>query len=118
MTPNPKSILEKANARMSAGDIEGFLAYCTDDTEWIFIGDRTLKGKQAVREYLAAAYGAPPRFHVDDYVAEGDLLTAVGEITITAPGGKSTHYHYCDVWRLRGDKLHQLRAYVVEGGHE
>ncbi len=38
MMENNKVILEKANAAIYLGDHEGFLAYCTDDTEWTFVG--------------------------------------------------------------------------------
>jgi hypothetical protein len=30
---------------------------CTDDTEWTFVGDKTLKGKEAVRQYKEYPYG-------------------------------------------------------------
>ena len=33
-----KAILEQANAAVSQGDYEGFLAHCTDDVEWTFVG--------------------------------------------------------------------------------
>jgi hypothetical protein len=31
-----KEILEIANAAITQGDHEGFLSFCTDDTQWIF----------------------------------------------------------------------------------
>ena len=55
-----KLILEQANAAIAAGDFEGFLSFCTEDTTWTFVGDRTLAGKAAVREWMAAAYKEPP----------------------------------------------------------
>jgi ketosteroid isomerase-like protein len=51
MAENNKSILEKANAAVTQGDNEGFLTFCTDDTEWTFVGDKTLHGKEAVRAF-------------------------------------------------------------------
>ena len=59
---NCKSILEQANAAIARGDHEGFLRHCTEDTEWVFLGKQTLKGKEAVRRWMATAYQAPPRF--------------------------------------------------------
>ena len=49
---------------MSRGDYEGFLAFCTDDTHWEFVGDQTLDGKEAVRRYMAETYTRPPTFDV------------------------------------------------------
>ena len=114
MPEDSKIILTKANAAMAAGDTEGFLAYCTEETEWTFVGDRTLRGKAAVREYLAATYAKPPKFDASDLIAEGEFVTALGEITITGKDGRETSYWYCDVWSLREDKLDKLRAFVVE----
>lgn len=105
-----KQVLEIANAAISSGDYEGFLAYCTEDTEWNFLGDQILRGKQAVREYMASVYLEPPKFHVERMIAEGDFVTALGEITLD-----NVDYSYCDVWRFRDGKLHELRAYVVAG---
>ena len=109
-----KETLEKANAAISKGDFEGFLAFCTEDTEWRFEGDRTLRGKQAVREWMQETYKEPPSFKVDRMIAEGDSLAALGEITLMDQSGKATRNAYCDVWRFRDGKLAELRAFVVE----
>jgi hypothetical protein len=37
------------------------LSFCTDDTEWTFVGDKTLKGKEAVRQWMATTYIEPPK---------------------------------------------------------
>ncbi|QJB32546.1 nuclear transport factor 2 family protein [Chitinophaga oryzae] len=111
-----KAILEKANAAITNGDNEGFLAYCTDDTEWVFVGDRTLRGKEAVRQYMSEVYTVPPVFHVDHLIAEGEFVTAVGNISLKDNNGKTVHYAYCDVWRFRDGKMAELKAFVVETG--
>lgn len=108
-----KSILGKANAAIAQGDNEGFLAFCTDDTEWKYVGDKTLKGKEAVRRYLEAAE-EPPKFSVTDLIAEGDFVTALGEITTKDEDGKPVHQSYCDVWRFREGKMAELRAFVIK----
>ena len=72
MSEKNKAILEEANAANAAGNYEGFLSFCADDTEWTFVGDKTLRGKEAV------------------------------------------HHSYCDVWRFRGDKIVELKAFVIK----
>jgi uncharacterized protein len=64
MSENNKAILAKGNAAIVEGNNEGFLSCCADDTEWTFVGDKTLKGKEAVRQYMAATYIEPPKFTV------------------------------------------------------
>jgi uncharacterized protein (TIGR02246 family) len=109
--------LEQANAAIAAGDHEGFLAHCTDDVVWYLVGGRTLRGKEAVRRYLNATYLEPPRFTVTQLIAEGDFVTAIGDIAVAEATGRVTHSAYCDVWRLRDGKLAELRAFVVSNAH-
>jgi uncharacterized protein len=114
MSETHKVILEKANAAIVEGDFEGFLMFCTEDTEWTFVGDRTIRGKEAVRQWMATAYREPPSFRVDRMIAEGDFVTAVGEITLKDEEGKATRHAYCDVWRFRGGRMAELHAFVIE----
>ena len=109
-----KEILATANAAVSAGDHEGFLAFCTDDTTWTFVGDQTLQGKEAVRAYMAAVYFEPPKFMVENLIAEGDFVTAIGKINLKNEGGKTVAYAYCDVWRFEHGKMAELKAFVIE----
>ena len=114
MSETNKAILTQANAAVANGDHEGFLAHCTEDEEWTFVGDQTLRGKEAVRRYMKATYVEPPRFRVDHLIAEGDFVTALGEIDLKDESGKLVRFAYCDVWRVRDGKLAELRAFVIE----
>lgn len=115
MSETNKAVLEAANAAVMQGDYEGFLAFCTDDTNWEFVGEQTLRGKDAVRQWMSASYSeGPPGLTVDHMIAEGDFVIAVGTVTTQGADGRSTHHTYCDVWRLRGGKLAELRAFVVK----
>ena len=114
MSDQNKAILTRADAFVARGDYEQFLSYCTDDTEWTFVGERTLTGKQAVRQYMSAAYVEPPQFTVTRLIAEGDFVTVLGDISIRDGTGKVLRSAYCDVWRFRGGKIAELKAFVVE----
>ncbi|QDK79776.1 nuclear transport factor 2 family protein [Spirosoma sp. KCTC 42546] len=109
-----KAILKKGNAAIAAGDNEGFLSFCTDDTEWTFVGDKILKGKEAVRQWMAAEYVEPPTNTVVTLIAENDFLTALGYLTMKDKDGQEAHYEYCDIWRFRDDKIVELKAFVVK----
>ena len=114
MSDQNKRILTQANAFVEKGDYEQFLSYCTDDTEWTFVGDRTLRGKQDVRQYMNATYIEPPQFTVTRLIGEGDFVTALGDISIKDGTGKVVRSAYCDVWRFRGGQIAELNAFVVE----
>ena len=109
-----KKLLIMGNSAIARGDYQTFLSICSDDTVWEFVGDRTLRGKAEVRAYMAGSYLTPPVFKVSHLIAEGEMLTAVGEISLLGRDGKWTEYHYCDVWEFRDGLLETLRAFVVE----
>lgn len=111
---NNASILQEANEFVKKGQYENFLAYCTEDTKWIFVGGRTLMGKGELREYIKEVYWEPPVFTVETTIEEGNFVTVTGEITLRAKSGESHHYDYCDVWRFENGKLAALKAYVIE----
>lgn len=111
---NNKAILDKANSAVTDGDNEGFLSFCTDDTKWVFVGDKTLRGKEAVRQYMATAYVEPPKFIVENLIAEGEFVTALGKISMRNEDGKIVNYSYCDVWRFHNGKMAELKAFVIE----
>ncbi len=111
---NNKEILVKANALVTEGDNEGFLSFCTEDVIWDFIGDRTLQGKAAVRNYMTEAYVEPPKFDVEELIAEGDFVTAIGKISMKDEKGDIKQYAYCDIWKFRDGKMVGLQAFVIE----
>ena len=114
MSEENKAILEKGNAAIAEGNNEGLLSFCADDTEWTFVGDQTLKGKEAVRQWIATTYVEPPKFIVANLIAEGEYLTALGDITMKDEDGEASHYSYCDVWRFRDGKIVELKAFVIK----
>ncbi|RXK86391.1 nuclear transport factor 2 family protein [Filimonas effusa] len=115
MNLSNKEILEKANAAITRGDYEEFLSFCSDDTEWTFVGDKTLQGKEAVRQYMATAYIEPPKFTVENLIAEDGFVTALGQISMkSAEDGQMIHYAYCDVWRFHNGKMIGLKAFVIK----
>ncbi|WP_285056700.1 nuclear transport factor 2 family protein [Pedobacter ginsengisoli] len=113
MTKENKEILQKANALIAKKDYEGFLTYCTEDTLWVFVGEQILNGKDAVRQYMKENYLEPPRFHVDQIIADGDYVTAIGKISMKDQDGKVVDSDYCDVWRFREGKMAELKAFVI-----
>lgn len=116
MAETHKAILQKANDAIAEGDFEGFLRFCTEDTKWTFVGDRKIKGKEAVRQWMASTYKEPPRFTVHRMIAEGDFVAVLGEITLKDEEGKAAHHTYCDVWRFRDGRMAELQALVIETG--
>ncbi|WP_207513490.1 nuclear transport factor 2 family protein [Longitalea luteola] len=108
-----REILEKANQAFSKGNYEEFLTYCTEDTKWIYVGDRTIEGKDKVREYLATAY-EESTFRIERFIEEGENLVAIGWIKLKDKNGKIICYSFCDVWKFRNGKMAELKAFVIK----
>lgn len=108
-----KTVLKTANEAISAGDVEGFLAFCDHDIHWEVMGGASIQGKEALRQWMMSEYVKPPRFSVADLVAEDDLVVAIGQIEGRDSDGNPTMSSYSDVWRFRDGKMVELRAFVV-----
>lgn len=108
------TILHTANEFIAKGDYESFLAYCTAETKWVFIGERILHGKEEVRAYLKEFYQEPPVFDVEKSIEEGDFVMVTGEIRLRNKDGKYDHFDYCDIWRFEDGKMADLKAFVIE----
>jgi len=112
MSAKHKDIIAKVNAAFARNDVETVLSFCKDDFRWTMVGSEPVTGKPAIREWMAKAPPEPPKFTVDTVLAEGDFVTCIGDMTMNE-NGAVVPYAYCDVWRFEGDKLAELRAYVI-----
>jgi uncharacterized protein len=114
MSAKNKEIVEKVNASFAEGGIEGFLSFCADDVKWTIVGEKTVNGKNAIREWMASMNMEPPKFTVNNILAEGDFVTAYGDMTMKEKDGKTVPYAYCDVYRFRDGKIVELTSFVTK----
>ena len=114
MSQRNKEIISKVNTAFAEGNTEKFLGLCADDVKWTMIGETTVQGKDAVRKWMASMPAEPPQFTVNNVIAEGDFVTAYGDMTMKGDDGKPASYSYCDVYRLRGDKIVELSSFVIK----
>lgn len=115
MSAKNKAVVEEVNEAMRRGDVEAFLARCADDFVWTMVGEAPIRGKDAVRQFMAQGPAEPPVFTIDTLVGDGDVVVAKGEMTMTddAGSGVDNDYAFCDVWRFRGEQLASLNAFVI-----
>ena len=114
MSATNKQIVEEVNASFAEGGVEGFLSHCADDVVWTMVGNTTTRGKDAIREWMASMDIEPPKFTVDNIIAEGDFVTAYGDMTMKEKDGKTVPYAYCDIYRFRDGKIAELNSFVVK----
>lgn len=110
-----RTIIDRVNQAFAEMDTEGWLDLSHDDIQWIIPGMETMQGKQAIRDFLTVGPGAnPPELTVTGTVLDEDSAAVQGEMVMPNEAGVRTHYHYCDIYRFRGDKIATLTSYVVE----
>lgn len=116
MPATNKQIVEQVNASFAegGGGVDGFLSHCADDVVWTIIGEKTVKGKNAIREWMASMDMEPPKFTVSNIVAEGDFVAAYGDMTMKEKDGKTVPYSYCDIYQFRDGKIVELNSFVIK----
>lgn len=115
MSQKNKEIVEKVNAAFTAGNTEGFLEHCADDVVWTMEGEKTTTGVAEIREWMSQMEGMePPKFTVDKTIAEGDSVACYGVMTMKGEDGQEGKYSYCDAYTFAGDKIKELRSFVVK----
>jgi uncharacterized protein (TIGR02246 family) len=112
MSARNKAVVEQINQAFARNDVDGFLSHCTEEMTWTMVGHEPVRGKDAIRKWMAQAPPEPPQFTVDTVVAEGDLVTVIGDMTMNE-NGAAVPYSYCDVWRFEGGKAVELKAFVI-----
>lgn len=114
MSATNKEIVEKVNASFAEGAVEGFLSHCADDVVWTIIGEKTVNGKNAIREWMSSMDMEPPKFTVNNIIAESDFATAYGDMSMKEKDGKTVPYSYCDIYRFRDGKIVELTSFVIK----
>lgn len=109
-----KALLKNANDALQRGDIDAFLSFCTDDTKWVFVGEKTLIGKEAVKQYLKEAYTETTQFTIEQMIEEGDFVVQIGAISFENQDGEVESYLVSDLWRFQNGKMAELKAFVTK----
>ena len=52
MSDRLKEIVEQVNATFAENNMEKFLSFCADDIQWTMVGHKSVKGKDAIRQWM------------------------------------------------------------------
>lgn len=114
MSEKNVAIVHEINDAFTRNNTEGFLGHCTDDLYWNMAGDSEHKGKDSIREWMKQMDGhEAPKFTVEAIFGDGDHVACHGQMTMKDKDGKDVKYSYCDVYTFTGDKVSELRSFVV-----
>lgn len=114
MAANRKEIVQRINEAFAENNLEKVLSFCTDDLIWTMVGDTTVQGKDPIRKWMASMNPQPPRFTIQQTVAENDFVITRGDMIMQEKkNGPSIPYTFCDIYRFVGDKVAELTAFVI-----
>ena len=115
-----KEIIRTMFAELSKGNAEAFLGTLADDVRFTLIGSTqfsgVFNGKQEFIEKVLAPLGAQLEgglvMHVDNLIAEGDLVVMQGRGESTTKSGQAYNNTYAQVFRLENGKVQEVTEYL------
>ena len=115
-----KEIIRTMFAELSKGNAEAFLGTLVDDVRFTLIGSTqfsgVFNGKQEFIEKVLAPLGAQLEgglvMHVDNLIAEGDLVVMQGRGESTTKSGQAYNNTYAQVFRLANGKVQEVTEYL------
>ena len=114
MVHEHKIVVEKINAACANGDTEAFLSFLTDDATWEMVGDKSLVGKEAIRQFMLPMGADIPKFTVANIIAEGDFAMGHGNMQMKGEDGITHPYAYCDIYHFNNDKVSKITTFVKQ----
>ena len=115
MAADRKAVIEHINDAFAENNLEKVLSFCTNDFIWTMVGDTSVKGKDAIRQWMASMDVEPPQeLRIQQVLAEGDTVITRGDMMMKGRKEPAAHsYAFCDVYRFKGDKVAELTAFVI-----
>ena len=88
MSAQHKEIVRKVNDAFASNQIERFLEHCAEDVKFGMVGDKTVQGKDAVRQWMKSMDGrGAPELHPTDLIAEGEMVASLGTMKMKEKDG-------------------------------
>ncbi len=114
-------VVKEVYNRFSKGDLDGFLALCDEDIEWVVNGPATLEkcrafqGRDGVRKFLDILGGSWEfrSFKVQEFIAEGIAVVVLGEETGEDKKSKeSFENRWAHVFDVKDGKIIRFREFL------
>ena len=97
------------------GDHAQVLSCVADDVEWEVPGAFHIVGKVAFdKEIENPAFTGPPTITTSRMTEENDVVVTEGTVRTQRVSGEVLTLRFCDVFVMRGGKIHQLTSYLME----
>lgn len=111
-----KEFLRRFNALWVRPDVDAILAQVTEDIRFSMAGKPPVAGKAGFRRIFEemSGHSSDMSLEIEHILVDGDRAVVNGLIRMPGEDGEHKVYAFCDVYRLEGDRVAELKAYVVE----
>jgi hypothetical protein len=111
---NAKLDLSEILASVDGKDADAFSSYFVDDGVFRFGSQEAVKGRQAVRDYVAGFFGTVAALeHKVSETWEGDgSLVCRGDATYTRHDGARVTVPFTNILKLEGNRIRDYLVYV------
>ena len=105
------------NEAFSKNDQDFILNNMSEDIVWNFIGEKTIQGKEAVKEFMQPMSTVETlELELLEIITHGYSAAANGRMKIKEPSGEIKHFGFADFYVLNGmksPKVKRMTSYVV-----
>lgn len=109
---NNRELIEQVVTAFDANDVNAVLDHLSDDIAWEMLGDKTIHGKEAIREVFGAGVKTI-NSSVRHMLLDGDHAAVTGEVKCQAPDGTVFEMYYCDVYEISDGKVSRMITYPI-----
>lgn len=112
-----EEFIKTFNEAFSRNDLDFILDNMTNDVEWNFIGEKTMKGKDAVKEFMEPMKNIETlEMELQQIIARDGTAAANGRMKIKELTGEIKSFGFADFYELEGStnpKIKRMTSYVV-----
>ena len=105
------------NEAFSKNDLDFILNNMSDDIVWDFVGEKTMKGKDEVRDFMKPMSGIRTlEMELLQIISREQSAAANGRMKIREPSGEIKSFEFADFYQFDGSKIPKITkmtSYVV-----
>jgi ketosteroid isomerase-like protein len=113
-----EEFIRKFNEAFSRNDLDFILDHMSDDIVWDFIGEKDLKGKKEVKEFMAPMGNIETlEMVLQQIITHNGSAAANGWMRIKEPSGEIKKFGFADFYEFSGKedaKISKMTSYVVK----
>lgn len=105
---------EKMFQAVDRSDTTEFLTHLDDDISFVFANMPPVKGKQALATFLNGFFSSiecSRHYDLEQFTAP-NAITVTGKVEYTRKDGKKLTFPFCNLFKLKGNKVKDYLIYV------